>query len=700
VGIQKEKITRLRNFGIMAHIDAGKTTLTERMLYYAGKSYKLGEVHDGTAVMDWMEQEQERGITITAAATTLSWNDMKFNIIDTPGHVDFTIEVERSLRVLDGAVAVFCSVSGVQSQTECVWRQADRYNVPRLVFINKLDRVGANFDFCIKDIEDKLNSKMMVLFRPCFREDGFFGIFDIVEEKLIVWQGEAGEVLLEEEMLQLETEELLSYREELMELLADKDDVFLESYLSGQNIDKEKIRDAIKRLTLSRGAYPVFCGSAFKNKGIQLLLDGIGAYLPSPLERGSVSGYSTRNSSEMITREPTEDEDLSGLVFKIQNDFFVGALYYLRLYSGKLKTGDVLTNSNKRQKEKVIKIFEMHANKRREIPFATAGDIVAVSGLKETITGETLCSVGSEIVFDQMTFPDPVISLAIEPKNSESEAKLLVSLSKLRTEDPSFFYEKNKETGQQVIKGMGELHLEVILERLKREFGVDVNVGTPCVELRESIQDEVIYKYTYLHNQGSVKTVAECKIRVIPVYDTLESRLVVKLSKSIKKESFSFNPIESFSEGIRSVFVAGLVMGYPLCAVTVELLDIVLDEMSSSEIACKICAAECLKLACQQVGIVLMEPKVLLEVVVPQEYSGDVISSLNGRKAKVEGITLSGRSEVISASAMMSQMFGFSGEIRSKSQGRASYSLRFVCFERLNKKQTAELLANKGFISI
>ncbi len=691
--MKSTEIHKVRNIGIMAHIDAGKTTTTERILFYTGKNYKIGEVHEGTATMDWMVQEQERGITITAAATTCSWNDATINIIDTPGHVDFTIEVERSLRVLDGAVGVFCAVGGVEPQSETVWAQADKYNVPRIAFVNKMDRVGADFLSVISEIREKLGKKAAAIQIPIGSEENFIGLIDLVSLKKYTWQGSGqGEKFEISGLDSSELEEAKLYRDELLEILADFDDKLAEDYLSGNEISAEVLDKSLREATIKHGFIPVLCGSAFKNKGVQPLLDSVVKYLPSPLDKGETKGHDAKNFDIIISRKPTDDELFSALAFKISSDPFVGQITYLRIYSGELTAGTQVYNPLEKKKERINKILQMHANKRTELEKASAGDIVAVSGLKFTTTGQTLCSEHKPIIFDLMEFPETVISIAIEPKTSQDEEKLQKTLDYLKIEDPSFTYKNNKETGQLLIYGMGELHLDIITDRLEREFKVGVNKGNPQVSYRESISGDGVGENVFRREIAGKNQFGHCQLKVEPIENSLEVKVEFKKKeKAIPEEIY-----QAVLKGILDAAPAGSMAGYALIGIKVIVEKVEFNELESSEVAYNIAASMAFKEACQNAGLVLMEPVMALEVTTPSDYAGDVIADVNAKRGRVIGIEPKSNKDVIKAEVPLSEMFGYSTQIRSKTQGRASFNLTFKRYEKLTHNQAKDILLKRG----
>lgn len=687
------KIESIRNIGIMAHIDAGKTTTTERILYYTGKSYKIGEVHDGAATMDWMVQEQERGITITSAATTCMWNKNTINIIDTPGHVDFTIEVERALRVLDGAVGVFDSVSGVEPQSETVWAQADKYKVPRLAFCNKMDRTGANFQNCIDEIRNKLDKTAAPIQLPIGSEENFVGIIDLIKMKAITFKEEdLGQSVVESEIPSELVDSANEAREELIETLADYDDDFAEKYLSGEELASEEIQSLIRKATITEGFVPILCGSAFKNKGIQPLLDAVISYLPSPFDRGEIKGFSAKDHEKEDVRNPDETDLFSSLAFKITTDPFVGTLTYIRVYSGSVKVGESVINSLNGKKERINKILQMHADKRTEVNSASAGDIVAISGLKHTTTGETLCADHKPIVFDLMEFPETVISIAIEPKTTADEKKLLESLNQLGLEDPSFNFKNNSETGQLLIYGMGELHLDIITDRLKREFKVGVNVGSPQVSYRESISSESNGENVFNKEQGGKVQFGHVKLKIEP-YDYQSGVLIeTDLNKRDLPEEF----LEGIKRGITDTAPGGAMAGYPFLNIKVTIQEAKYNEEESSEVAYVIAASQAFMEACRSSNLELLEPIMDLEISTPSDYTGDVISDINQKRGKVKNMSTRQNKEVIEAEVPLSELFGYSTDLRSKSQGRASFSMEFLKYKEVPKELAKSILEKKG----
>ena len=674
---RKVPIERLRNIGIMAHIDAGKTTTTERILYYTGVSYKIGEVHEGTAVMDWMEQEKERGITITAAATTCFWKDFRINIIDTPGHVDFTIEVERSLRILDGAIAVFCSVAGVEPQSETVWRQADKYSVPRIAFFNKMDRVGADFFMGVQMMRDRLGANPLILQLPIGAEDEFKGVIDLLSKKAIVWdESTLGAKYHFEDIPADMLGRVEEYREKLIEGIADFDEALMEDYLEGREVSEEAIKQAVRKATLDLKVTPVLCGAAFKNKGIQPLLDAIIDYLPSPIDVPPIKGYHP-DTKNMIERRSSDDMPFSALAFKIMTDPFVGQLTFFRVYSGVLTSGSYVYNSTKRIKERIGRLLRMHANKREEVKAVYAGDIAAAVGLRNTTTGDTLCDQSEPIILEAMEFPDPVISIAIEPKTKSDQDKLGDSLSKLALEDPSFRVTTDSETGQTIISGMGELHLEVIVDRLLREFKVEANIGKPQVAYKESITKKVKAEGKYVRQTGGRGQYGHVWLEVEPNEPGKGFEFINKITGGVIPREY----IPAVEEGVREAMDTGILAGYPVVDVKVTLFDGSYHEVDSSEMAFKIAGSIGFKEAAKKAGPILLEPIMDVEVVVPEDFMGDVMGDINARRGKILGMEPRGKVQVIHAKVPLAEMFGYSTELRSATQGRATYTMQFSHYE-------------------
>jgi elongation factor G len=682
-------LDRYRNIGIMAHIDAGKTTTTERILYYTGRSYKIGEVHEGTATMDWMEQEQERGITITSAATTCFWRDYRVNIIDTPGHVDFTIEVERSLRVLDGAVACFDGVAGVEPQSETVWRQAEKYKVPRMCFVNKLDRTGANFDMCVGMIKDRLGARPAVLYLPIGIESSFKGLVDLVENRAIIWLEESLGAKFEYSEIPDDLKDAAAAaRMELIEMAVEQDDDVMEAYLEGNEPDVATLKKLIRKGTLNFSFVPVLCGSAFKNKGVQPLLDAVVDYLPSPLDIPPVEGINP-NNDQPDTRAPSDDAPFSALAFKIMNDPFVGTLTFARIYSGKLETASQVSNSVKDKKEKVGRMLLMHANDREDIQVAYAGDIVALAGLKDTTTGDTLCAANAPIILERMEFPDPVIEVAVEPKTKADQEKMGIALNRLAREDPSFRVTTDHESGQTIIKGMGELHLEILVDRMKREFKVDANVGAPQVAYREYLAKPVDLTYTHKKQSGGSGQFGEIKINVIPA----ERGSGFQFFDEIKGGNVPKEYIPSVEKGLRETAETGSLIGFPIIDFEVHLIDGKYHDVDSSALAFEICARGAMREAARKAGIKLLEPIMKVEVVTPEQYIGDVIGDLNSRRGQVQSQDTRGNAMVVEAIVPLANMFGYVNQLRSFTQGRAQYTMQFSHYDEVPQNVADEVKA-------
>ncbi|HXV71509.1 MAG TPA: elongation factor G [Acidimicrobiia bacterium] len=690
--LREVPLSRTRNIGIMAHIDAGKTTLTERILYYTGRNYKIGEVHEGAATMDWMEQEQERGITITSAATTCIWHEHVINIIDTPGHVDFTVEVERALRVLDGAVAVFDGVAGVEPQSETVWRQADRYHVPRICFINKLDRTGANFYFDVDTIRDRLGAKPLVMQLPIGSEADFSGVVDLVEMKAHVWKGDDGKQWETVDIPADLTEKAQSYRETLLETVAETSEELLEAYLENGDLTSKEIHEGVRNGTVGNDFTPVFCGSAFKNKGVQLLLDAIVAYLPSPADLPAVKGFKPGDEDVIMHRENNDAEPFSALAFKIMSDPHVGKLTYFRVYSGHLSKGDTVLNTTTGKKERIGRILKMHANHREDVDDIFAGDIVAGIGFKDTTTGDTLAAENSPIQLESMEFPAPVISVAIEPKTKSDEEKLSASLHRLAEEDPTFLVRGDEETGQTIISGMGELHLEILVDRLLREFKVDASVGKPQVAYRETIRKGIEkIQYKHVKQSGGKGQYADVVINLEPTGPGGGYEFVDQIKGGAVPREY----IPSVDAGIEEALDQGILAGYPLVDVRAVLIDGSSHDVDSSEMAFKIAGSMALQEAARKAGVKLLEPVMDVEVTTPEEYMGDVIGDLNGRRGKVEGMNQRGNSQVIRAQVPMSEMFGYATDLRSKTQGRATYSMQFNSYQDVPDSIAEEIVAHR-----
>ncbi|MFT4187683.1 MAG: elongation factor G [Aeromicrobium sp.] len=689
-------LTRVRNIGIMAHIDAGKTTTTERILFYTGITYKIGEVHDGGATMDWMEQEQERGITITSAATTCWWKNHQINIIDTPGHVDFTVEVERSLRVLDGAVAVFDGVAGVEPQSETVWRQADKYGVPRMCFVNKLDRTGASFDFCVKTIRERLGATPLVLQLPIGAEADFIGVVDLVEMNAKVWRGETtmGEDYVVEEIPADLADAAAEAREALLETLSDVDDDIAMAYLEGEEISVDDLKAAIRRATLSTKLNPVLCGTAFKNKGVQPLLDAVVAFLPSPIDIGEVKGTSPKDEEVEDSRKPSDDEPFAGLAFKIAADPHLGKLTFVRVYSGRLEAGTQVLNVTKGRKERIGKVYQMHANKREEIASVGAGQIVAVMGLKDTTTGETLADSAKPIVLESMTFPDPVIQVAIEPKTKSDQEKLGVAIQRLAEEDPTFQVHTDEETGQTIIAGMGELHLDILVDRMKREFKVEANVGKPQVAYRETIKKTVTgHSYTHKKQTGGSGQFAKVVIGIAPTGPVVGGEGGYEFVNEVTGGRVPREYIPSVDAGAKDAMQFGVLAGYPMVDVKVTLEDGAYHDVDSSELAFKLAGSMAFKEAARKADPVILEPMFAVEITTPEDYMGDVIGDVNSRRGQVQSMDEGfAGAKLIKALVPLSEMFGYVGDLRSKTSGRASYSMQFDSYAEVPKAVAEEII--------
>ncbi|MCF6217070.1 MAG: elongation factor G [Emcibacter sp.] len=662
-----------RNIGIMAHIDAGKTTTTERILYYTGVSHKIGEVHDGAATMDWMEQEQERGITITSAATTCFWDDHRINIIDTPGHVDFTIEVERSLRVLDGAVAVFDSVAGVEPQSETVWRQADKYDVPRMCFVNKMDRMGANFFRCVDMIKERLGSNALVLQYPIGSEAEYKGHVDLVKNIGIIWEDEAmGANYSEVEIPADIADDVAAYRTEMLDMVVEQDEAVMEAYLEGEEPSVETLKVLIRKGTIAGDFVPVLTGTAFKNKGVQTLLDAVVDFMPSPLDIKDVEGLAV-DSDEPMSRPPSDDAPFSALAFKVMTDPFVGTLTFARIYSGVLEAGTMVINSVKGRKEKVGRMLQMHSNSREDIKEARTGDIVALCGLKQTTTGDTLCDSLNQIVLERMEFPDPVISVAVEPKTKVDQEKMGIALNRLAQEDPSFRVRSDEESGQTVISGMGELHLDILVDRMKREFGVEANVGAPQVAYRESIAREAHIDYTHKKQSGGSGQFGRIKFTITPG----ERGSGILFHDEIKGGNIPKEYIPGVEKGIRDIAATGALIGFPIIDFSIRLTDGAYHDVDSSVMAFEIAGRAGMREAAKQAGIKILEPMMDVEVVTPEDYMGDVIGDISSRRGQISGSETRGPNTVISAKVPLANMFGYVNQLRSFSQGRATYSMQF-----------------------
>ncbi len=686
-------LNKVRNIGIMAHIDAGKTTTTERILFYTGINYKIGEVHDGAATMDWMAQEQERGITITSAATTCFWEGAQINIIDTPGHVDFTVEVERSLRVLDGAVAVFDGKEGVEPQSETVWRQADKYDVPRICFVNKMDKLGADFFFTVRTIQERLGATPLVIQLPIGAESTFVGVIDLVYMRALTWRGETGkgEAYAVEEIPAELAEQAAQYRHTLLETVAESDEALLEKYLGGEELTPEEIKSGIRALTVSSTLYPVMCGSAFKNKGVQPMLDAVLDYLPSPLDVPPMIGHSVKDETIEITRAPSSDEPFSALAFKVATHPFFGKLTYVRVYSGKVVGGAQLINSTKGKKERVGKLFQMHSNKENPVDEAAAGHIYAMIGLKDTTTGDTLCDPANQIVLESMTFPEPVISVAIEPKTKADQEKLGTAIQKLAEEDPTFQVQQDDETGQTIIKGMGELHLDILVDRMRREFNVEASVGKPQVAYRETIR-RTVEKLDYTHKKqtGGSGQFAKVQVKIEPL-DTSDGTMY-EFENKVTGGRVPREYIPSVDHGIQDAMQLGVVAGYPLVGIKATLLDGAYHDVDSSEMAFKVAGSMVLKEAVRKADPVLLEPVMAVEVRTPEDYMGEVIGDLNARRGQIQAMEDVSGAKVVRATVPLSEMFGYVGDLRSKTQGRAVYSMSFDSYAEVPRNVAEEIV--------
>jgi elongation factor G len=689
-------LDKLRNIGIMAHIDAGKTTTTERILYYTGRTHKIGEVHEGTATMDWMAQEQERGITITSAATTCQWRDITINIIDTPGHVDFTAEVERSLRVLDGAVAVFDAVAGVQPQSETVWRQADKYGVPRLCFINKMDRVGADFYHSVETIVSRLNARPVPIQLPVGAEDQFKGVVDLVTMKARIWRDETLGAKFDDVDIPADlVEKAKEYRDKLIEAVSESDDVLFEKYVEGKSITEVELAAGIRKATLAQKIFPVICGSSFKNKGVQNLLDAVCAYLPSPLDIPPVRGHSIDDPNVVIERRASDEEPFSALVFKIMTDIFVGQLCFIRVYSGKLNAGESIYNVTKGRRERIGRLVKMHANKREEIQEVMAGDICAVVGLKQVVTGDTICDEKEPVLLESIIFPAPVIQLAIEPKTKADQEKLGVAIHKLASEDPTLHVATDPETGQTILSGMGELHLEIIVDRMFREFNVGANVGKPQVAYRETIREKSEYDYTHKKQTGGSGQYARVKLRVEP-----NAEKDFDFENDVKGGNIPKEFIPAIEKGVLESLEGGILAGYPLNNIKVTVFDGDYHDVDSSEMAFKICASICFKEAARKAKPVLLEPVMRVEVTVPEEYMGTVNGDLISRRGHLEGTEVAGGTQIIKAKVPLSEMFGYATELRSRTQGRGSFTMHFGQYEEVPRNLAEEIInRNKGGVA-
>jgi len=686
-------LTKVRNIGIMAHIDAGKTTTTERILYYTGITYKIGEVHDGAATMDWMEQEQERGITITSAATTTFWDNHQINIIDTPGHVDFTVEVERSLRVLDGAVAVFDGKEGVEPQSETVWRQADKYVVPRICFVNKMDKLGADFYFTVKTIVERLGATPLVVQLPIGSENDFVGVVDLVQMRALTWRGETqlGADFTVEDIPADLAARAAEYRHELMEKVAEADDELLEKYLGGEELTVAEIKGAIRKLTIAGEVNPVLCGTAFKNKGVQPMLDAVIDYLPSPLDVPPMIGHDVRDPEVEIIRKPSTTEPFSALAFKVASHPFFGKLTYVRVYSGSVPSGAQVINSTKGKKERIGKLFQMHSNKENPVDTASAGHIYAMIGLKDTTTGDTLCDPANQVVLESMTFPEPVISVAIEPKTKSDQEKLGTAIQKLAEEDPTFQVQQDDETGQTIIKGMGELHLDILVDRMRREFKVEANVGKPQVAYRETIR-RAVEKFTYVHKKQTGGSGQYAKVQL--TFEPLESAegAMYEFENKVTGGRIPREYIPSVDQGIQDAMQYGVLAGYPMVRVKALLLDGGYHDVDSSEMAFKIAGSMAFKEAARKADPVLLEPMMSVEVRTPEDYMGDVIGDLSSRRGQIQAMEDVSGTKVVRALVPLSEMFGYVGDLRSKTQGRANYTMQFDSYAEVPRNVAEEIV--------
>jgi len=684
-------LEKTRNIGIMAHIDAGKTTTTERILFYTGKVHKLGEVHEGTATMDWMEQEQERGITITSAATTCEWKGHRINIIDTPGHVDFTVEVERSLRVLDGAIAVFCAKGGVEPQSETVWRQADKYRVPRIAYVNKMDIMGANFFNVIEMMKERLGANPVAIQVPIGKEDTFRGIVDLLTMKAIIYVDDLGKVSQETEIPDDTKDIAEEYRIKLLEAVAETDEGIMMKYLEGEEITVEELKKAIRKATINMQMTPVLCGSSYRNKGVQPLLDAVVDYLPSPVDIAAVKGFSP-DTGEEIERKTSEDEPFCALAFKIMSDPYVGKLTFLRVYSGVLHAGSYVYNSTKNKKERVGRLLHMHANHREDVDAVYAGDICAAIGLSNTTTGDTLCDENHPIVLESMEFPEPVIQVAIEPKTKADQEKMGIALQRLSEEDPTFKVSTNHETGQTLIAGMGELHLEIIVDRMKREFKVEVNVGKPQVAYKETIKKSVKVEGKYIRQSGGRGQYGHVWLELEPLERGAGYEFVNKIVGGVIPKEF----IPSVDAGVQEAMQSGVLAGYPVVDVRVTLFDGSYHEVDSSDMAFRIAAAQAFREGMKKADPVLLEPIMKVEVVVPEEYMGDVMGDINSRRGRIEGMELRGNAQVIRAYVPLAEMFGYATDLRSKTQGRGTYTMQFDHYEEVPKNIADKILEMKN----
>ncbi len=688
-------LEKTRNIGIMAHIDAGKTTLTERILYYTGRNYKIGGTHDGNATMDWMEQEQERGITITSAATTTSWLENRINIIDTPGHVDFTVEVERSLRVLDGSVAVFCAKGGVEPQSETVWRQADNYQVPRMAFVNKMDIMGADFYNVVDMIKERLGANPIPVNLPIGAEDDFVGVIDLMKMKAFIYNDDKGEDISEEEIPADYSDKAEEFRNAMIESIAETDEELMEKFFGGEELSEEELKSALRKACIDCVAVPVFCGSAYKNKGVQKLLDGVIDYMPAPTDIPAIKGVVPGDEENEIERHASDEEPFSALAFKIMNDPFVGKLAFFRVYSGTLDAGSYVYNSTKGKKERVGRIVQMHANSRQEIDKVYAGDIAAAVGLKSTTTGDTLCFEDNEVILESMNFPEPVISVAIEPKTKNDRDKLGVALQKLAEEDPTFRTFTNEETGQTIIAGMGELHLDIIVDRLKREFKVESNVGAPQVAYRETITTAVEEDSKYAKQSGGRGQYGHCKVRFEPM-DANDTEKPYEFVNAIVGGSIPKEYIPAVDNGIQEAMLSGTIAGFPVLGVKATCYDGSYHDVDSSEMAFKIAGSMAFKNAMKKASPVLLEPIMKVDVTVPEEYMGDVIGDINSRRGRIEGMEARNGAQVVHAFVPLAEMFGYATDLRSKTQGRGNYAMEITAYEAVPKSIQEKVAAGRS----
>lgn len=701
---EKYSLEKTRNIGIIAHIDAGKTTVSERILFYTGKSHKIGEVHEGEATMDWMEQEQERGITITAAATTAFWKDHKINIIDTPGHVDFTVEVERSLRVLDGGVVVFDGVAGVEPQSETVWRQADKYHVPRMCFINKMDRTGADFYKDMESIHNRLTKRAFPIQLPIGAADTFQGIIDLIKLKAYFYKDDLGKDIEETDIPADMQDEVMKYRSELIEAIVENDETLMEAYLGGEELTEEQIKSALRQSTITGNVIPVMCGSALKNKGVQKLLDAVNDYLPSPLDVPSVKGHNPDNEEEVMERKTSDSEPLSALAFKVASDPFVGKLVFIRVYSGILKSGSYVMNMTTGKKERISRLVRLHANDREEIQEIGAGDIAAAVGLKDTITGTTLCDEDNEIVLESMTFPDPVISIAVEPKTKADQEKMGLAIARLVEEDPTLRVKSDEETNQTILSGMGELHLDIIIDRMKREFNVEANVGQPQVAYRETITASATGEEKYSKQTGGRGQYGHVVLEIEPMV-VVES----EVAEGEEVEHFEFvdeikggvipkEYIPAVEKGIRETLDRGIVAGYPMLDIRVRLQDGSYHEVDSSEAAFKVAGSKAFKTAARAAKPVLLEPIMKVEVTTPEEFMGDVMGDINSKRGQIQEMSDRGTAKVVNALVPLAEMFGYATQLRSMTQGRASYSMEFEKYDQVPNNVAKAIIEERGGI--